>query len=312
MKAVAIERFGGLDELKMFDLPRPEPEADEVLIRVRAAGVGIWDSLQRTGELPATDPHFPLVLGAECAGDIVAVGHAVTTLHEGEAVYSYFFGKQGAYAQFVAVKADAVALKPSRLSYVEAAAVPTDAITAHQSIVDALKVKAGEWCFVAGGAGGVGMMAVQLAENLGARVIASARAENFGFLESLGVQRANLIDYTQADVPQAVRDITGGAGADAAVDAAGGASAKVTIKAVRDGGRLAELTGEELTDERAIEISHIESEPSAARLDIIRELIEAGHLKVHVDRTFPLAHAREAQAAVEGHRGPGKIVLIVD
>lgn len=312
MKAIAIGRFGGLTELKEYDLPKPEPAADEVLIRVRAAGVGIWDSKQRTGDFASEKAEFPLILGGECAGDIERVGSSVTALGEKEAVYTYFTAKQGAYAEYVAVKAAFVAKKPAGLSYFEAAAMPIVGITAHQAIVDEIKLKPNEWFFVAGGAGGVGSFAVQIANAIGARVIASARAEDFGYLESLGVARANLIDYTKSDVVAAVRSITNGAGADAALDAVGGESSKQTIQAVKDHGRLAELTGQKLPSERNISVSHIESKPSATRLDTLRAMVDAGQLKVHVDKSFPLAQAREAQKAVEQLHRPGEIVLSVN
>jgi NADPH:quinone reductase-like Zn-dependent oxidoreductase len=312
MKAAAIERFGRLDELKILELPRPKPGAGEVLIRVRAAGVGNWDILQRTGEFSSGHDEFPLILGAECAGDVERLGANVTSLGEGDAVYSYFHAKQGAYAQYVAVKAEMVARKPASLDYIEAGGVPVDAITAHQAIVDELNVQSDEWCFVAGGAGGVGSMAVQVAIALGARVIASAKAADFDILESFGVERANLIDYTQSDVAAAVRAITGGAGTDAALDAAGGESAKQTFKTVRDGGRVAELTGQELPQERGVKVIHIQSRPSAKRLTTLAGMFDAGELKVRVGRVFPLVEAREALAAVEQHLVAGKVVLRVD
>lgn len=311
MKAAAIARFGGLDELKEYDLPKPEPAADEVLIRVRAAGVGIWDSKNRTGDLASATPVFPLVLGAECAGDIERVGSGVTAFHRGDAVYTYFSGAQGAYAQFVAVKANEVARKPASLSYLEAATVPVIASTAHQALVDDLKVQPNEWFFVAGGAGGVGSMAVQLAVSIGARVIVSALAEDFAFLESFGIARANLIDYQTSDVVTAVRAITNGFGVDAALDATGSANAKQTIGAVRDGGRLAELTGQNVPAERNITILHIGSKPSGERLDRLRTLFDDGRLKAHVASSFPLARARDAQRAVEQHHAPGEIVISV-
>jgi NADPH2:quinone reductase len=311
MKAVAIERFGGLDELKTYDLPKPEPQADEVLIRVRAAGVGIWDAKQRQGALGSDGTHFPLILGAECSGDIERVGSNVTTLVKGEPVYTYFNGKQGAYAPYVAVKANMVARKPTSLSYVDAAGIPVDGITAHQAIVDELHVRSGDWFFVAGGAGGVGSMAVQIAVSIGAKVIASAHSKDFGMLESLGVSRDRLIDYAQSDVVKAVQKITGGKGADAALDATGGKSAKQTIDAVRDGGRFAELIGERVPEARGIKVAHIQSKPSATRLDTLRGLIDAGNLKIHIGQVFPLAQAREAQTAVERPHD-GKIVLNVD
>jgi NADPH:quinone reductase-like Zn-dependent oxidoreductase len=312
MKAIAIDRFGGLDELKMHELPKPEPAAGEVLIRVRASGVGIWDSEQRAGENPPAKLEFPLVPGLECSGDVERVGAGVTTLKPNEPVYTYFNGKQGSYAQYVAVKAEFVARKPSSLSYIEAAGVPVDGITARQAIVDVLKLQSGEWLYVAGGAGGVGSMAVQIAATLGARVIASARADDFAYLESLGMKRANLIDYKAGDVVKAVRDLTNGKGADAALDAVGGDSSKETIRAVRDGGRLAELTGEKLPAERNVQIFHISSKATVEALDALGALFDAGKLKLPENKVFPLAEARDAQKLVEGPHGRNKIVLSVN
>jgi len=312
MKAVAIGRFGGLTELKEYDLPKPEPAADEVLIRVRAAGVGIWDSKQRTGAFLAEIAEFPLVLGEECAGDVERVGSSVTTLRENDAVYAYFVAKRGAYAQYAAVKAVYVARKPASLSYLEAAAVPVVGITAHQAIVDEIKLEPNEWIFVAGAAGGVGSFAVQIASAIGARVIASARVEDFAYLESLGVARANLIDYTQSDVVAAVRSLTNGTGADAALDAVGGENWKQTVQAVKVGGRLAQLTGQNVSSDAKVSVLTILSKPSAKRLDTLREMFDAGQLKVRVEKSFPLAQASEAQQAVEHHHRPGEIVLSVN
>jgi NADPH:quinone reductase-like Zn-dependent oxidoreductase len=311
MRAVAFGQPGGPDELKLYDLPKPEPAAGEVLIRVRGAGVGIWDTEQRPSDGSNAAP-FPVVPGLECAGDIERLGEGVTSLRDKDAVYTYFYGKQGAYAQYVAVKAEFVALKPTSMSYLEAASVPVVAVTAHQALLDDLKLQSGEWVYVAGGAGGVGTMAVQIAGVIGAHVIASARAVDFDYLESLGVLRANLIDFERSDIVKAVHDLTGGKGADAALDAVGGDSSKTTIRAVKDGGRITELTGADLPQERKITIVHTHSQPSAKRLDTLRAMFDAGQLKVHVSKSFPLEHARAAQEAVQQRHGPGEIVISVD
>lgn len=312
MKAIAIERFGGLMELKELDLPKPEPAADEVLIRIRASGVGIWDSKQRQGKFLAENAAFPLILGEECSGDIERLGSSVTTLAENDAVYSYFVAKQGSYAQFAVVKAEYVARKPAGLSYLEAAAVPVIAITAHQALVDEIKLQPNEWLFVAGGAGGVGSFAVQIAIAIGARVIASALPADFPYLESLGLPSSNLIDYSKSDVVATVRSITSGVGADAALDAVDGDNWKQTIKAVRDGGRLAQLTGQEMPSQGNVSVLNVLSKPSSHRLDSLREMFDRGQLKVLVQKSFPLAQARDAQQAVEQHHPAGEFVLSVN
>jgi len=311
MKAAAIARFGGPEELKEFDLPKPEAAAGEVLIRVRAAGVGVWDAKTRSGNYGDTSPKFPYIIGEECSGDIEQLGAGVTTLQAGEPVYAYF-PQQGAYAQYVAVKAEYVARKPASLSYLEAGGIPVVGTTAHQAVVKDLDVKPNEWFFVAGGAGGIGSIAVQIALTIGARVIASARGADFAYLESLGVAPGNLIDYQKSDVVAAVRAITNGAGADVALDAVGGDSSKLTIQAVRDGGRLAELTFEKLPAERGITIVHVHGDPSAERLNTLGGMYDAGQIKTHVVASFPLAQAREAQEAIAQPHAPGEIVIRVD
>ena len=210
MQAIVIDEFGGLDKLQLRELPLPQPQAGEVRIRVRASGVGIWDSMQRSGEFPPDHVRFPMILGAECAGTVDLVGSRVDErLHEGDEVYAYFWGAQGAYAQYVCVKAEFVALKPKNLSFIEAAAVPVDGITAHQALVDELGVEAGETIFIAGASGGVGTLAVQIAAKaLKARVIASSGTANLDYVRGLGA--AEVVDYTAGDVVAAVNELAAG------------------------------------------------------------------------------------------------------
>jgi NADPH:quinone reductase-like Zn-dependent oxidoreductase len=312
MHAVAIDGFGGLDVLRYREMPRPEPKAGEVLIRVRAAGVGIWDVYNRDGSFGTKAPVFPLILGAECAGVIAGIGANVPgDVHEGDEVYTYLHGEQGAYAQYVAVKAEFVALKPTNLSFVEAAAVPVDAITAHQALVDALDVEPAEIVAIAGASGGVGTMAVQIAARvLRARVIATTSTRNRAYVQQLGAHE--VVDYTTGDVVAGIKQIVSG-GVDAALDCVGKEDdAKKLIAAVRPGGRLAELVGEEVSAERGIRIFHIESQPSGLRLRHIAAMIESGKIRVEVERAFTLMQAREAQEFVESRRTRGKIVLTVD
>ena len=307
MKAIVIDTFGGLDALHAADLPDPKPARGEVIVRVQAAGVGIGDSMQRSGELPVDHPTFPLVLGAECAGTIEELGEGVEGLRIGDAVFTYFFGKQGAYAEKVAVAADAVAAKPERSNFVEAAAVPTDAITAHMALVDELHVEPGQTVFVAGGSGGVGTMAVQIAHVLGAHVIASTSADNREFPLSLGADE--VIDYHAGDPAVQVRERYPN-GVDAALDAVGGPSAATTVRTVKAGGRFAELTGEEVSAP-GVTVAHVESEPSGARLQQIAALIDERKVRPEIAKTFPLEEAREAQRLVESRHVRGKVVLTV-
>jgi NADPH:quinone reductase-like Zn-dependent oxidoreductase len=308
MKAMVIDAFGGLDKLRVAEVPDPTARRGEVVVRVQAAGVGIWDSLQRSGEFPVDDPTFPLILGAECAGTIETVGEDVEGLHVGDAVYTYFFGKQGAYAEKVAVPADAVAPKPERANFVEAAALPTDAITAHTALVDELHLAPGQTVYVAGGSGGVGTVAVQLARALGARVIASTSASNRDYVLALGADE--VVDYTAGDPAAQVRALYPN-GVDAALDAVGGESARTTIRTVKSGGRFAELTGEDVSAPN-VTVAHIDSKPSAERLRAITALIDDRKLRAEIAQTFPLTEARAAQQLVESRHVRGKVVLRVE
>lgn len=310
MQAMVIDAFGAGERLRSATIPIPPTGPDEVLVRVHDAGVGIWDVMQRRGELANPNSAFPMILGAECSGDIARIGSAVRRgdLAVGTPVFTYFTGAQGAYAQYVNVRADAVVPKPAALSYAEAAAVPVDAVTAYQAVVDELAVRSGETVFVAGGAGGVGSFAVQLAASRGAIVYASAGQNDLDYVRSLGARDA--IDYSLGDPAATMREIVPG-GVDVAIDCVGGAGAKVTISAVRDMGRFAELTGADVGSPRGIAVSHIESEGTVERLNALRELFEQGRLRVLIRQTFPLADARSAQEAVEHPSGRGKVILAV-
>jgi NADPH:quinone reductase-like Zn-dependent oxidoreductase len=311
MQAVVIDAYGDADKLRLANIDVPPTGANEVLIRVHAAGVGIWDVMQRGGALASGDVHFPLVLGAECSGKIVRIGADVhrDDLALDDDVFTYFSGTQGAYAQYVNVKADAVVRKPDRLSYDEAAAVPVDAVTAYQALNEELHLKAGQTIFVAGASGGVGTLAVQLAHNIGATVVASTGPKNQEYVRSLGAD--TVVDYTSGNVVDTVRRLHPN-GVDAAFDCVGGKSAKATIQTVRDGGRFVELTGEDVGSPRGITVGHVRSEASVERLTALARMFDRGDLRVFIDRTFPLAQSREAQDFVAERHVRGKVILTVD
>ncbi len=173
MRAMAIEGFGGRDRLKLVDLPAPEPGPDDVLVRVRAAGVGPWDTKMREGLFG--ERSFPHVLGVEASGIVESAGENVADLREGDEVYVY---SGRCYAEYVAASVQKVARKPASLSFEEAAGVPVAGSTAYQGIVEEIGVKEGETVLIAGAAGGVGTMAVQIAASLGARVLGTSSPPN--------------------------------------------------------------------------------------------------------------------------------------
>jgi NADPH2:quinone reductase len=248
MRAVAVDRFGGLDVLKLQTLPAPEVGPDDVLIRVESAGVGVWDPFEREGgfaEHYGIEPTFPYVLGSDGAGMVAAVGERVSRFKVGDRAYalSVFNPKGGFYAEYAAVKADDAARIPDKLPTEQAGAMPVDAMTALRGLDDALGLKRDESLMIFGAGGGIGHLAVQLAKRMGARVFAVASGDDGVALATrLG---ADLVaDGRKDDVAAAARQFAA-TGLDAALMTAGGEAAEKALTAVRDGGRVAYPTGVE-------------------------------------------------------------------
>ncbi len=301
---MGITAFGGPESLVQLDLPTPDAPRNGVLIRVKAAGIGIWDAYRRSGNFKLPDGvEFPIALGVEVSGVIEKMGGKVEGMHPGDDVFA--FVPFGGWAEFAATTEALVAHKPANVNYARAAALPVAAVTADMAINEALAVQKGETVFIAGGSGGVGIMAIQLAKRAGARVIASTSTKNLEFLAKLG---AEAVDYTAGDVASAVHGLAGG-GVDAALDAVGGENAETTARTVRSGGRIAELTGYDLQVDDSIAVHHVVMQMSGGRLNRIAELVDDGSLKVEVARTFPLEQAKDALGLVEGRHVRGKVVL---
>src|SRR5918994_1807949 len=199
MRAIGEDKLGG--PVALIDLPTPKVGADEVLIRVRAAGVNPFDWKVADGELRDEMEHrFPLILGFDAAGVVERVGANVTELAEGDEVYGYLFKPvmgEGAYAEHVGTPAAIVAKKPESVGFAEAAALPTPGLTA-MDLVDAVNPKECDTVLIVGATGGVGSYAVQLATQRGARVIATARGANEAFVRELGA--VETIDHTKEEI----------------------------------------------------------------------------------------------------------------
>src|SRR5215471_18281853 len=183
MRAVALDKFGGPEALKIQNLPIPQIEAQEVLIRVEAAGVGAWDPYEREGrfvEIMGREPRFPYVLGTDGAGTIATIGKDVSRFKKGDRVYAAELAnpKGGFYAQYAAVNADSVSLIHGDLNMEQAAALPTDALTALTGLEKVLDLKSGQSLMVFGASGGIGHLVLQLAKRLGADVFAIASGED--------------------------------------------------------------------------------------------------------------------------------------
>lgn len=231
MNAVTIDRFGGLDLLKLSRRQVPEVGAGEVLIQVSYAGVGAWDPLEREGgfvELTGEQPAFPHTLGADGSGRIASVGAGVERFHEGDMVYAM---GGGFYAEYVAINADTVSLLPDGLALDQAGAMPIVALTALHGLDDILHVARGEALLIHGASGDLGHIAVQMAKRMGARVLAVASGDDgVAMVRELGADV--VIDGRTADVGAAVRDFAP-AGLDAVLALAGGPGLDAAIAALR-------------------------------------------------------------------------------
>jgi NADPH:quinone reductase-like Zn-dependent oxidoreductase len=230
MKAVYIEQFGGPEVVKYGDLPDPTAAAGQVVVDAFAASVNGADWKVRAGQYGKAA--FPLVLGRDFSGVVSAVGQGVTDLRVGDEVFGVLeAGREGAYAEKIAIGAAIVAKKPGGLSHVDAAALALTGLTALCSVEDALKLKSGETILIQGGAGGVASFAIQLAKHLGARVITTASAANLSYLRDLGADQ--VIDYNATDFTKAVSNC------DAVFDTVGGDVAMRSFAVLKSGGRAA-------------------------------------------------------------------------
>lgn len=308
MQAIAIAAFGGADRLALMDLPMPTCGPDQVIIRVQAAGVGMWDVKVREGSVTLEGQQFPLVLGWESAGVIEQVGTTVRGLDIGTHVIcaTYQVGI-GHYAHYVAVPADFVAPAPSAIDASHAAALPVNGLTAYQAIYDLLKVQKGETLLITGAAGGTGTIAVQLAAHLGAHVIVTASSRNHAYLQKLGA--TELIDYAQTDFASAVH-ADHPRGIDAVLDCVGGETAARSLKVLRDGGRLVTIVDlEQVTPTRHIDTQLLYFRPDGRQLAELTKFVDNGQLTLHLDQVFPLEKARQAHERMETRHHQGKIVL---
>ncbi len=313
MKAVEIDRFGGINTLKPRTRPVPKVGPNEVLIRVESAGVGVWDPFEREGgfaELMGTQPRFPYVIGSDGAGTVEAVGKNVKRFKKGDRVYAMALAnpKGGFYAQYAAVPQKDVSHIPRDLTTKQAGVFPVDAMTALRGLDDTLRLKKGESLLVFGASGGVGHLAVQLAKRMGARVLAVASgADGVKLVKQLGADAA--VDGHKDDIVAAVKKFAPD-GLDAILLTAGGKVAQKAIKVVRKGGRVAYPNGvqPEPRAPKGVTIQNYDGMPDPKAIKKLNRLIESGPFVVHVDRTFPLNKAADAHRALNSHF-LGKIAL---
>jgi NADPH:quinone reductase-like Zn-dependent oxidoreductase len=303
MKAAYIDKFGGPEVLKVGDLPDPTAGAGQIVVDVAAASINAADYKVRAGEYKQAN--FPLILGRDFSGMVSALGAGVTDLKVGDDVFGVLeTGRDGTYCEKIAIGAAIVGKKPAALSHVDAAALALTGLTAICAIEEAIKLQKGETILIQGGAGGVASFAIQLAKNIGAKVITTASAANAAYLRGLGADE--VIDYNATDFTKAVKNV------DAAFDTVGGDVATRTFEVLKPGGRAAFIAsgGQAPKPERS-DVTAIR--PAVPRLrkymDRVAALLAAGAVKVPHVTTFPLAEAGRALAVSEGRHFKGKLIL---
>jgi NADPH:quinone reductase-like Zn-dependent oxidoreductase len=315
MRAAAIDRFGGPEELTLHHLPVPALDQNEVLIALDTMGVGPWDADIREGWYPAGRPRFPLVLGVDGAGAVAAVGSRVRRFKVGDLVYSYSFenpfGKGGFYAECVAVVSERVAHIPRRLDLKQAGAIPTTGLTALQGIDDVLRVKKGEAVIIHGASGGVGTLAVQFAKLRGARVLASASGKD-GVALALRLGADDAVDGRPGNIVAAARRFAPD-GIDAVLGLAGGDGLERCLDTLRRGGRCAYPNGVEPEPKkrRGIEIVSYDAVAGPRQFERLGRAVDEAELEVPISDAYELADAAKShERLAEGH-ALGKIVLMV-
>jgi NADPH:quinone reductase-like Zn-dependent oxidoreductase len=311
MQAAAIDEFGG--PITPHMLPVPKVDADEVLIRVESAGVGVWDTFEAEGgfaKMFGGPARFPYVLGSDGAGTVVDLGQNVGGLKKGDRVYAMALvnPKGGFYAEYAAVKAGDVSPIPGKLTVEQAGALPMDAMTALNGLDDVLHIKPGESVLILGASGGIGHLAVQLAKRMGARVLAVASGDDgVALARRLGADA--VVDGHKGDIVAAARRFAPD-GFDAALITAGGKVADDALKALAVGGRAAYPNGVQPEPKAGpgVSVQSYDGTPSPDAIDRLNRLIEQGPFEVHIARTFPLSQAAEAHQAL-GEHYLGKIAL---
>jgi NADPH:quinone reductase-like Zn-dependent oxidoreductase len=308
MTAEAIDRFGGPEVLRAHVLPVPKPRAREVLIRLEAAGIGVWDEDVRSGEFELSKASFPKIIGNDGAGTVVAVGKGVDRCQVGDRVYAYTF-RGGFYAQYVVVREDDVAIAPPNLPTEEAGALGADGVTALIGLEDKLGVSDGDALLVFGASGGIGHLAVQLAKRMGARVLGVASgADGVELVRRLGADVA--VDGRRDDVPAAIRKFAP-QGLDAALVLTGGKSRDQALALVKKKGKIAHPNGVEPAPKSpaaGVQVIAYDGEPSPDVLDRLNAWICAGPFHVELWRTYELEDAARAHRELPQHH-LGKRVL---
>jgi NADPH:quinone reductase-like Zn-dependent oxidoreductase len=304
MKAIQIHANGGPEVLQYEDVPRPDPKANEILVRVHAAGVNPVDWKIREGIVPA---NLPMIMGIDFSGVVESVGGGVTKYRSGDPVFGQVGDASGSYAEHALTMEAYVARKPDDLDDIRSAALPVAGLVAWQALFDTAKLSAGQTVLIHGAAGGVGSFAVQFAKWKGARVLGTASGDHAGQVRQLGADE--VIDYRKKKFEDVVRDV------DVVLDTIGGETQERSWNVLKRGGVLVSLVQPPSAEKAAAREARgliVYQKGNGEQLAAIADLVVKGKVKVNVETVLPLQEARKAQElSKSGHSG-GKIVLEVN
>jgi NADPH:quinone reductase-like Zn-dependent oxidoreductase len=313
MKAIIVQNYGNRDKLVYTDIEKPNVCEGEVLIRIKAAGVNPVDVKVREGLLKSRMPNiFPITLGWDLAGVVVDTGHSARRFIPGDEVYAYarrMTIHQGAYAEYISLPESYIAHKPHNISFEEAAAVPLAALTAYQSLFEKGKLAKNQNVLIIGASGGVGSFAVQFAKLKGTNVYAVAGSGRKEFLNKLGADF--VFDYSEGNWVKEFKEMLP-LGADLVFDCLGKEGTAKGYKCTKSHGILVSILtqpNEEMMSKYAVNHKYHFVEPNVPQLDKIKDWIEKGKIKVHVDQVFDLKDAAKAHEQIETGHTQGKIVL---
>lgn len=332
MQAYLLEAYGKQQQLRLAQVAEPVLADDEVLVQVHAAGVNLLDAKIKNGEFKLILPYqLPLVLGHDVAGTVLQVGASVTGFSVGDEVYARPGDMRiGAFAERIAVKANALAHKPASLTMEESASLPLVGLTAWQALVEVAQLRPGQKVFIQAGSGGVGSFAIQLARHLGAFVATTTSAANATWVKELGADL--VLDYRKDDIASVLRDY------DVVLHSQDSATLAKSLGVLKPGGRLISISGppdpafahklgapwlvklvvrllsagvRRKARQRQVHYDFLFMRADGAQLRQIADLVDAGAIRPVIERVFPFADTAQALAHVETGRAKGKVVIAV-
>lgn len=321
MKAIQVKRVGGPEVLELADIPVPEPKANEAVVKIAASGVNYVDVYYREGRYPTA---LPFVAGQEGGGEVVAVGSDVKSVKVGDRVAWTML--LGTYAEYAAAPADRLVKIPEDVDYRQAAAAMLQGMTAHYLSHDTYPLKKGETALVHAAAGGVGLLLVQMAHNIGARVIGTVSTkEKARLAREAGADEVIL--YTQVDFEAETKRVTGGKGVDVVYDSVGKTTFDKGLNLLRPRGYMVLYGGSSgavppfeptvLTQKGSLFLTRpslgayiATSQELQQRADEVFGMIASGKLKLRIEHIYPLKDAAQAHRDLEGRKTTGKLLLL--